>query len=101
MDPLAGGLIRRPAGSVGLGMDGAPRPGQLIAIDVLGAGPQDATVEAVEPISYHGIPGLAQRIRLRLADGTRVQGLSLSGGAPWFADPRMRPRTRARASSPG
>lgn len=72
---------------------------ETMAVHVLGAGTQDATVEAFEPISYHGIPRFAERIVLRLADGSAVHGLAVNGGEPWFADPRVR-RVGARANRP-
>ena len=69
----------------------APRPGEPLDIEVLGAGRQVALVESVEEMSYHGIPGFAWRVRVRLPDGARVDGLRLRDGHTWFADPRVRP----------
>lgn len=68
--------------------EAAPGGGRLV-VDVLGAGTQCATIEAIEAISYHGIPGFAERLLLRLEDGSAVHGLAVKGGAPWFADPRI------------
>ena len=68
-----------------------PRPGEPLSVDVLGAGSRTALVESVEEMSYHGIRGLAWRVRVRLPDDTRVDGLRLSDGHLWFADPRVRP----------
>ena len=67
----------------------AAAAGRGLAVDVLGTGTQVATVEAVEPISYHGIPGFAERLLLRLEDGSAVHGLTVNGGVPSFADPRI------------
>lgn len=52
---------------------------------------QVARVESVVAMSYHGIPGFAWRVRVRLPDGIRVDGLHLRDGHMWFADPRVRP----------
>ncbi len=69
----------------------ALQPGEPLDVEVLGAGRQVALVESVEEMSYHGIPGFAWRVRLRLPDGTRVEGLRLRDGHTWFADPRVHP----------
>jgi hypothetical protein len=68
-----------------------PQPGEHLHVEVLGAGRQVARVESVEEMSYHGIPGFAWRVRVRLPDGIRVDGLHLRDGHMWFADPRVRP----------
>ena len=69
---------------------GPPAPGAEIDVHVLGAGRRVATVEVVEPASWHGIPGLVWRVRLRLPDGTTLTGFVQAGGRPWFSDPLVR-----------
>lgn len=64
--------------------------GSSVIVDVLGAGRQAARVEAFEPMSFHGVPGFARRVRLRLADGSCLDGISLPSGAPIFTSPRVR-----------
>ncbi len=73
------------------GARAAPQPNELLDVELIGAGRQVALVESVEEMSYHGIPGFAWRVRVRLPDGTRVDGLRLRDGHLWFADPRVHP----------
>jgi hypothetical protein len=56
---------------------------------VLGDGRQVVAVEALEPVRYHGAPGLVWAVRARLGDGRVVRGLADSTGRCWFADPRI------------
>lgn len=69
---------------------GPPAPGDELDVHVLGAGRRVGVVEAVEPASWHGIPGLVWRVRLRLPDETTRTGLVHAGGRPWFSDPLVR-----------
>jgi hypothetical protein len=61
-----------------------------IEVEVLGAGRVTAAVAAVRPLDWHGIPGLAWRLVVRLPDGSAVTAIAHRGGAPRFADPRVR-----------
>lgn len=69
---------------------GPPSPGDEIDVHLLGEGRRVAVVEAVEPASWHGIPGLVWRVRLRLPDRTTATGFVQAGGRPWFSDPVVR-----------
>jgi hypothetical protein len=62
-----------------------------VDLHVLGAGRVRGTVERRRPISYHGIPGMAWRLTVRLPGGGTAEALQVGGGRPRFADPRVRP----------
>lgn len=63
--------------------------GDIVYVDVLGAGRQPATVEAAGPMSFHGVPGFARQLRLVLPDGSRVDAMLWPTGRPWFTNPRV------------
>ena len=64
--------------------------GRDVPLHLLGAGPVTGRVEARREISYHGIPGMAWRVTLRLPDGDRVEGLQVGREPLRFIDPRVR-----------
>ncbi|HJZ61966.1 MAG TPA: hypothetical protein VKD47_07425 [Miltoncostaeaceae bacterium] len=75
--------------------------GCLMEVEALGAGRLPARLERREPMSYHGIPGLACRLTLRLADGRTVEAIQVGSASPAVLDPRFRiagPWPRARAA---
>jgi aryl-alcohol dehydrogenase-like predicted oxidoreductase len=83
---------------------GARRPaeGEDYALWVLGRGRVVATVERRAPLDWHGIHGLAWRVRLRLPDGEAVDGMQVGDGAVTFLDPRVRAAEEAQGSvAPG
>ena len=84
-------VLHRPRGRPSAPARRTPRAGEPLDVDVLGAGRQAAVVESVEEMSYHGIPGFAWRVRVRLPDDSRIDGIRLGDGHVWFADPRVRP----------
>jgi hypothetical protein len=59
-------------------------------IESLQAGRVAASIVAVAPISFHGMPGLAQRLTLRLVTGESVEGLQLGTQQPLLANPIYR-----------
>ncbi|MFN8122301.1 MAG: hypothetical protein U0237_07715 [Thermoleophilia bacterium] len=61
-----------------------------VTLQVLGSGRVTARIEERREIGYHGIPGMARRITLRLPDGVRVEGLQVGRGTLRFLDPRVR-----------
>jgi len=67
-----------------------PDHGEVIALEVLGAGRVDAVVEAVDDLVQEGVRGLAWRVRLRLPDGTAANGIKRGTARLMFLDPRHR-----------
>jgi hypothetical protein len=61
-----------------------------VTLEVLGTGRVTARIEERRDIGYHGIPGMARRITLRLPDGGTVEGLQVGGAPLRFVDPRVR-----------
>jgi hypothetical protein len=68
----------------------APRPGDSLAVEVLGAGRATAVVERVVETRPMGIRDLCWRLHLRLEDGTPVEAIVFGDAAPAFLDPRYR-----------
>src|SRR5262245_16466676 len=66
------------------------RVGCLMEVEALGSGRVPARLERREPMSYHGIPGLACRLTLRLADGRAVEAIQVGPASPAVLDPRFR-----------
>jgi hypothetical protein len=67
-----------------------PAPGDVIPLEVLGAGRVDAVVEAVDELVQEGVRGLAWRVRLRLPDGSAAHGIQRGRARLMFLDPRHR-----------
>ncbi len=67
-----------------------PDVGDHVALEVLGLGRVDATVESVEGLVQEGVRGLAWRIVFALPDGTRAHGIQRGNARIAFLDPRHR-----------
>jgi hypothetical protein len=65
-------------------------PGAAVPLEVLGTGRVTATVERRVPMSYHGIPGMAWRVTLRLPGGGTAEALQVGADRLRFLDPRVR-----------
>jgi hypothetical protein len=65
-------------------------PGESLSLQVLGLGRVTAVIERREPLDWHGIPGLAWKLTVRLPAGERAEGLQLGSGRVTFLDPRYR-----------
>ena len=55
-------------------MGASPQIGDTVPLEVLGRGRVDALVVGREEMDWHGIPGLAWRLRLELPDGGSASG---------------------------
>jgi hypothetical protein len=64
--------------------------GDVVPLEVLGAGRVDAVVEAVDELVQEGVRGLGWRVRLRLPDGTLAHGIARGTARLAFIDPRHR-----------
>lgn len=67
-----------------------PGVGDVVALEVLGLGRVDATVESTSELVQEGVRGLAWRITLTLPDGTRAHGIQRGNARIAFLDPRHR-----------
>lgn len=67
-----------------------PEPGDRVALEVLGLGRVDATVESVDELVQEGVRGLAWRITFALPDGNRAHGIQRGRARIAFLDPRHR-----------
>ena len=67
-----------------------PEVGDRVALEVLGLGRVDATVESVDELVQEGVRGLAWRITFALPDGTRAHGIQRGNARIAFLDPRHR-----------
>ena len=69
-----------------------PGVGDVVALEVLGEGPQDGWVESVDEVRpMGGLPGLAWRIVVALPGGARAEAMVFGDARPAFLDPRYRP----------
>jgi hypothetical protein len=64
--------------------------GDVVALEVLGLGRVDATVEGVTELVQEGVRGLAWRVAFALPDGTRAEGIQRGNARIAFLDPRHR-----------
>ena len=67
-----------------------PAVGDVVALEVLGMGRVDATVEGVTELVQEGVRGLAWRVAFSLPDGTRAEGIQRGNARIAFLDPRHR-----------
>jgi hypothetical protein len=79
-------VIRPATGSVRAGVSEV----SVHTVVAVGEGPLPAVLVTREPMSYHGIPGLAWRLRLRLPDGRSVEAIQMGSDRPAIPDPRYR-----------
>lgn len=68
----------------------APAPGETLDLEVLGRGRVAAVVTARDPLDWHGIPGLAWRVTLRLPGGDRAEAIQIGRERLTFPDPTVR-----------
>jgi hypothetical protein len=68
----------------------APAPGETLDLEVLGRGRVTAVVTARDPLDWHGIPGMAWRVSLRLPGGERAQAIQVGAERLTFLDPTVR-----------
>ncbi len=67
-----------------------PVPGGALDLEVLGRGRVTAVVTRRAPLDWHGIPGLAWRVTVRLPGGDEAQALQIGRERLTFLDPRVR-----------
>ena len=67
-----------------------PAPGEAVHLDVLGRGRVRAVVTHRAPLDWHGIPGLAWRVRLDLPGGGTAEAIQVGRERLTFLDPRVR-----------
>ena len=65
-------------------------PGEALDLEVLGRGRVTAVVTRRAPLDWHGIPGLAWRVTVRLPGGEEAQALQIGRDRLTFLDPRVR-----------
>lgn len=67
-----------------------PAPGDRVALQVLGSGRVEAVVTARDELDWHGLRGLAWKIRLMLPDGSPAEAMQIGDERLTFLDPRHR-----------
>ncbi len=73
-----------------MGVATTPSEGDTVALEVLGSGRTEATVVLREELDWHGLRGMAWRIRLRLPDGSSAEAIQVGRDRLTFIDPRHR-----------
>ncbi len=63
--------------------------GQTLPLTMLGVGATEGRVARRRPLDWHGIPGLAWRLDVRLPDGTTAEAMQIGATTPVFLDPRI------------
>jgi hypothetical protein len=71
-------------------MGASPQIGDTVPLEVLGRGRVDALVVGREEMDWHGIPGLAWRLRLELPGGGSADAMQIGTERLTFLDPRHR-----------
>ena len=79
-------LIRSPVPRVPDGMDA---PGERLRLHVLGIGEVDGRIVGRRSLAWHGMPGLASHLTVRLPDGRTFEAMQVGTTSPAFRDPRI------------
>lgn len=94
---LRPGLLRLIRGPVPHVPDGMDASGEHLRLHVLGIGEVDGRVVGRRALAWHGMPGLASHLTVRLPDGRTFEAMQVGTGSPAFRDPRI----TSRAMTPG
>ena len=79
-------LIRSSFPPVPNGMDD---PGDQLRLHVLGIGEVDGRIIGRRSLAWHGMPGLASHLTVRLPDGRTFEAMQVGTASPAFRDPRI------------
>lgn len=63
--------------------------GERLRLHVLGIGEVDGRVIGRRSLAWHGMPGLASHLTVRLPDGRTFEAMQVGAASPAFRDPRI------------